>query len=118
MDELMWLVQTNAPAETDEVNRSIGLGTIATIIAIFAGLAVLAKALRHYVQDQAEKVARKIQEQVDTTNGKTIGVTAKDTADQVNKLTSTVQSNRVLIENMERRLDKRIDEHIVRGHEQ
>lgn len=113
MDELMWLVQ-NGPAETDEVNRSVGLGTILTVVSILAALVILTRGIRSYVRDQAKQVAQKFQEQVDTTNGKTLGKTAKDTAEQVNELTNTVQSNRTLIENMERRLD----EHIVRGHGQ
>lgn len=114
MEELMWLVQTNVPAETDEVNRSVGLGTLFTIVSILAAAAILLKAVRSYVRDQAELVANKFQEQVDTTNGKTLGITAKDTAEKVNELTETVQSNRALIQNVERRLD----EHIVRGHGQ
>lgn len=102
------LLAQDQPAETGQVGWIVGAGAAGSAMVVLLGLLEIARRIRRWVRDQAAQV----HQAVDTTNGRTLGQTAKDTADAVDELAGLARDNRTLITDVQRRLD----EHIVRGH--
>lgn len=105
---ILALLAQDQPAETGQVGWIVGAGAAGSAMVVLLGLLEIARRLRRWVREQA---AQQLQA-LDTTNGKTLGQTARATNEKVDELTGMARDNRTLIHDIQRRLD----EHIVRGH--